>query len=494
MPELKGGLTSGLFRFGAGEMRVFARTARPIGGVQVQTPVVARDFTLEAAPISVSIDATLADAAGAKLAGAVPMQIRVIDPLGGVRYDLYRATTMGTLQLSLPLAANDPPGEWTVTVKELLDNHAGSARFSYRPATQCGALAGATRRAVFFGNDRENIFRFIRTQQDVTIVKGTRRLLWPRRRAAGGDPQAVGRPLDHRRGRRGEQAAPLDGRRGEDLGRPGIRPRRAGRRQPPGQSRLRAGRPGDPAGHARPITRSSRRSARWASCPMRPARTSRAGDAATWPGSATPSACQQESVTLVAADAEGMAEAVGSLYEAAAGIDPMTRWALPAASAVSPATANLQPPEAAARWQAVLPDRVLSLAVGPAGDITAISLDGSATVLDKAGKVVSQRAVSPAEIAAAKKAAAVKPVVPAALTAKLAPHRVPKFVVTSAGLTAVAYWGGTLQVFAADGTLNTQQLQPQDISALAWAGNTLIVGQSDGCVVSLEASVTPDKR
>ena len=193
----------------------------------------------------------------------------------------------------------------------------------------------------------------------------------------------------------------------------------------------------------------------------------------------------QESVTLVAADAEGMAEAVGSLYEAAAGIDPMTPWALPLSSAVAPATINLQPPEAVTRWQAVLPDRVLSLAAGPAGEVTAISLDGSAATLDKAGKVVSQRAASPAEIAAAKKAAAVKPVVPAALTAKLAPYRVPKFVATSAGLTAVAYWGGTLQVFAADGTLKTQQLLPQDISALAWAGNTLIVGQSDGCLLAL---------
>ena len=100
----------------------------------------------------------------------------------------------------------------------------------------------------------------------------------------------------------------------------------------------------------------------------------------------------------------------GRLNEAAAGIDPMTRWALPAVSAVSPATTNIQPPEAAARWQAVLPDRVLSLTVSPAGETTAISLDGSATVLDKAGKVVSKRVVGQAEVAAAKKAAAVEPV------------------------------------------------------------------------------------
>jgi hypothetical protein len=76
----------------------------------------------------------------------------------------------------------------------------------------------------------------------------------------------------------------------------------------------------------------------------------------------------------------------------------------------------------------------------------------------------------------------------AALAAKLAPHRVPKFVASSGGCTAVAYWGGTLQVFAADGTLTTQQLQPQDISSLAWAGNTLILGQSDGCVLALQTT------
>ena len=191
-------------------------------------------------------------------------------------------------------------------------------------------------------------------------------------------------------------------------------------------------------------------------------------------------------MTLIASDADGMAEAVGSLYEAAAGIDPMTPWALPATSAVTPATTNLQPPEAVARWQAVLPDSVLALVVGPAEEIAVTTLDGSATVLGKSGKVVSQRIVNPEEIAAAKKVAAVAPVVPDALKAKLAPHRVPKFVVTRNGFTAVAYWGGTLQVFAADGTLNAQQLQPHDISAMAWVGNTLVLGQSDGCVVALE--------
>ena len=39
------------------------------------------------------------------------------------------------------------------------------------PALICSA--NTTQRAVSFGNDRENIFRFARTHRAVTIVKGT---------------------------------------------------------------------------------------------------------------------------------------------------------------------------------------------------------------------------------------------------------------------------------------------------------------------------------
>src|ERR1019366_3530500 len=107
-------------------------------------------------------------------AGAIPLQIRLTDPLGVVRYDLYRATDQGgTCRLDLPLAANDPAGAWQLEVRELLNNTHGTARFSLAAVTQCGAVAGATARAVYFGNDRENIYRFFRHGAAVTIVKGT---------------------------------------------------------------------------------------------------------------------------------------------------------------------------------------------------------------------------------------------------------------------------------------------------------------------------------
>ena len=302
--EFKEKPAGGLFRFGAGEMRAFARTARPIGGVQVQTPVLSRDFTLDAAPVSITADATLVDTANLKLAGAAPMQVRVVDPLGSLRYDLYRAAEMGTLRLSLPLAANDPAGIWTVTVKELLDNHAGSAKFVYRPAGQCGSLAGATRRAVFFGNDRENIFRFIRTHQDVTIVKGTSDYCGAAAERLAASPQTLGRPRHDRPRRGGQQAADAHRRRGEDLGRPRLRPCRGWLRQPPAEGRLRAYRPGHSRGQ--PGRQSAHRiravDGLLALCPRRglPRPWARlSGLAARCPR------LRQESIALIADDAAG---------------------------------------------------------------------------------------------------------------------------------------------------------------------------------------------
>jgi hypothetical protein len=68
-----------------------------------------------------STEKQAADDTGRLLSGSAPLRVRVIDPLGGVRYDLYRATDRGTLTLSLPQGLNDPAGKWTVKVSKLLD-------------------------------------------------------------------------------------------------------------------------------------------------------------------------------------------------------------------------------------------------------------------------------------------------------------------------------------------------------------------------------------
>src|SRR5262249_30523256 len=46
-------------RFGPGQMRVFARTAKPVGGVKVSPPVVRRDYTQREAPVHIDLSAVL---------------------------------------------------------------------------------------------------------------------------------------------------------------------------------------------------------------------------------------------------------------------------------------------------------------------------------------------------------------------------------------------------------------------------------------------------
>jgi hypothetical protein len=159
--------------FAGGDMKAYARTARPIGGVLVSAPVFSRDLTRTAEPVRMELAATLVDSGNKVLSGTAPLEITVKDPSGAVRYDLFRATDHGVCELSLPLAANDRAGAWTVTVTDLLAGTAGQAAFTYAPLTRCGALAGATRRAVFFDDDKANIYRFFRDQRNVTIVAGS---------------------------------------------------------------------------------------------------------------------------------------------------------------------------------------------------------------------------------------------------------------------------------------------------------------------------------
>ena len=65
-------------------------------------------------------------------------------------------------------------------------------------------------------------------------------------------------------------------------------------------------------------------------------------------------------------------------------------------------------------------------------------------------------------------------------------NRILKLTATAGGLMAVGYWGGTLQVFAADGALKTQQQLPQDIAQLAWCGGKLMVGLADGKLIAFQ--------
>ena len=477
------------YRFGPGQMRVFARTARPIGTVKALAPVLTRDLTLEKAPIQVALGATLLDSKGGVLAGSAPLEIQVIDPLGVTRYDLFRATRQGTLTLSLPLAANDPAGQWKVVVRELLNNTEDTATFAYQPMERCGALAGATRRAVMFAQDFANIHRFARVHRSVTIVKGSsdynaaaaeriKKIL---------DPWDVkcaivnAADVNHPRELSPEEAPTWVG---LAFGRvqPGTKNSPAHVGFAVGGAVILLGTPED-----NPLIDFLSKE-RFLPYPPKAGEFPGGGRGyLAWQRDGV--GLGQESVTLIAHDAAGMSEAVGSLYEAVAGMEPLTPWEMPTAQSVGPATtAPGLLPELKVAWTAVLPDRVVAMKAG-GNQLSVLTHDDSLSTVSAEGKVTEARAVAAAEVSQV-----VEQLRPAPQNASrdlpkdaLPSDRIVKILATSGGITAVGFWGGTLILYDAAGAPKSCQQMPQDITGLAWLGDRLIVGLADGRVVALAA-------
>jgi len=471
----------GTFRFGPGQMRVFALTARPIGGVQVAPGVISADLSRDADPITVELAVILRDAQGGLLCGTAPLRIKVIDPLGVVRYDLYRATESGVLKLKLPLAVNDPAGEWKVAVRVLLSGTEAAGSFTYRPATVCGAAAGAIRRALMFPPDRENIYALFQSHKSFTMVRGSGEAVAAAalRIAENLEPYDVHctivdaanvktRPLTEEEKKTwtsyggGANDTPLT--HGFDL---------------PGPAIL--------IGNAQnnPVLAVVAQPKKWhpqmpSLMPYEP------GELVPGPGRAMigwhmyPIGRRLETVTLLADDARGLSEAAGALTEIVAGLQPLTPLGQPSRSSVIPATKALSKPrEAVVAWECVLPDRALS--IDTRGDhIVVTTLDGSSITIDAHGNVVSRKVGPVAKLEA-------PPTVNLDTLAKekMPAGRIAKWTATGADATAVGYWGGTLQIVDEAGKVLAQQQLPQDIAAMAWHGKQLIVGLADGRLAAL---------
>ena len=467
-------------------MRVFARTARPIGSIRASTPVIKRDYTLTETPLSVEIGAVLLGADGGAISGSVPLRISVTDPLGAVRYDLYRATRLGMLTLTLPLAANDTAGKWTVSIRELLAGTESKTAFELRPVLRCAALAGRKTRAIHFGRDRDNIFRFFRVHRKVTIATGSGDYNHPaaERLAKILEPWGVKCTI--------AKAA--------DLNKPrdipekavatwvGLEFGRVATKKPKSIARvgfavdgpvILLGTPADNPLIAHLLKRNF-----LPYTPMQDLFPGRGRGMLAWQRDGIGHGI--ESVTIIAHDPAGMAEAVGTLYEAQAGIEPLTALQLPLANKISQAAKADISPEAKLLWQVNLPDRAAAMKV--IGDkLTVLTWDRSVTTIDTKGRPGKPAALNAATYA--KKLLELKPA-PEQAAAKLARDnpvsgRIVKHAATGGKLTAIAYWGGLVRIVDAKGKcLATRQCR-HDIAALTWFGDTFAVALSDGRVIGV---------
>jgi hypothetical protein len=485
----QGDRLQGQFRFGPGQMRVFARATQPIGRVRVARPALRRDFTLREAPIQIEVGAAVLDANGGILSGSVSLQIQVIDPLGGIRYDLYRATDRGLLSLSLPLALNDPPGQWRVTVTELLNHTKDTATFGFDPTPTCSAAAGSTWRAVHWPQDRQNIFRFSRTHQDVTIVKGAAdynnaaaerlaKVLEPWNvRCAMVNATEVNKP----RRLSEDQAITWVGL--DFAGKGQIKP---GDQNPPALVGFAIQGPvillGTPEDNPLIKFLFDQRF-----LPFQPVKGEMPGPRrgyVAWQREGV--GVNQESITLIAHDTQGMSEAIGTMYEMLAGLEPLAPLILPRQSAITAASRAQVVPELAVEWSLALSDRIVG--INAAGDkLKALSHAGELIELTSTGKVLSHQVVEgPAyQQATLELRSPSDPTAVAQAQKQAVPQRLVKFVAADMNQTAVAYWGGTLRLFA-NGAFQAANFFPQDLTALAWADSRLVAGDADGRIVALK--------
>jgi hypothetical protein len=471
-----GGKLSAELRFGAGQMRAFARTARPIGGIEIEAPALNKGAYAFGRPTQLGLHAAVVDAAGRMLTGAIPLSIRVMDPLGATRYDLLRATERGVLKLSLPLGANEPTGEWKVTVRELLSDKESTTAFKLTAPGQCGALAGVTPRAVIFPADYENLFRFFRLHKSIALVTGTNSFnqAQAERLAANLKPWGIRARI--------VPAADI---------KKAVRPKETHRTwagayenpdfDMPEDAAILIGSPDD-----NPVIRTLN-GGQFQSMPYVPVKDvfpGRGRGMLAWQTDCV-AFYNYETIAVIAHDAEGMAEAVGTLFEIASGYRPATDLVLPAVAGVTPATAapGLLP-EAKVAWQAFLPDRAVTLTVAE-GQIEALSLDGTLTRIAADGTVKSRKAGYEEKADVTFQSYTTNRPAVVVDKALLDPTKVPKFAAESADATAIAYWGGSLQVFDAAGKGLTRQMLPQDFAGLAWSDGKLIAALADGRVLAL---------
>jgi hypothetical protein len=488
--QKEAGQWRGEFHFGPGQMRVFARTTRPIGGFTFGKPVVRRDYTQSQLPLRLDLGAAVFDGGGEIVGGSVPLRLIVTDPLGAIRYDLYRATDRGSLNLSLPLALNDPPGQWKATATELLGGESHTVSFTLATPPTCSIAAGATGRAVHWPEDRSNIFRFFRTQHKVTIVKGSApfhgaaaerlaRIIAPWNvQSAIVNAADVNKP----RSLSAEEAVTWIGL--DYAGRGRIKP---GASNSPVQVGFAVEGPvillGAPEDNPLVKFLADQRF-----LPYKPDKARMPGPSrgyVAWQREAI--GVNQESITLIAYDAKGMDEAVGSVYEMLAGLEPLTPLAQPRASTVTPARGTERPREPAVVWSVVLPDRVTGLKSAD-GKLTALTHAATVSELEAGGKLISTKALSSADYTnlIAQSRVTSDAAVLAEARKSCPPNRLVKLALASGDQTAVAYWGGTLNLFDRTGTLKASRRFPQDITALVRDGSLWVVGDADGRLTALK--------
>ena len=123
-PESRGGRLRWPVTLGPGEGRMFVVRPRAIGRVSLEVPETVKKGD------EVTISVAVLDEGGELAAGLAPLRVTITDSQGTTSdYSDYYLARDGRATVALPIANNDPSGDWGVAVRELYGGVKGRAFF-----------------------------------------------------------------------------------------------------------------------------------------------------------------------------------------------------------------------------------------------------------------------------------------------------------------------------------------------------------------------------
>ncbi|MCM8803421.1 MAG: hypothetical protein NC827_09000, partial [Candidatus Omnitrophica bacterium] len=157
--------------FGPGHMKIYAILKNPIDKIIIYDPELEINYTKQP-PIILNILSSVINVKGELINSPIPLKIKVIDPTGYIRYQLYRSTENGNINLALPIGINEPEGKWKIIIEELITGRVSEKEFEYTGIQTSPTVIGRIERAIIFEKDKEKIYRFVRNHRQLTIIKG----------------------------------------------------------------------------------------------------------------------------------------------------------------------------------------------------------------------------------------------------------------------------------------------------------------------------------
>ena len=101
----------------------------------------------------------------------VPLEVIVRDSDGRERYRIYRTALRGAWEDRIPIAANDPPGTWRVSLRELISGRQYDGEFQVTAAA-CDLDKRVSPRPREIIVDRQALADFLNTKPELTIALG----------------------------------------------------------------------------------------------------------------------------------------------------------------------------------------------------------------------------------------------------------------------------------------------------------------------------------